>query len=181
MTAVALNYDLQTAQPKQKENVAADKTTILPQKNLQKTVKMTSKNQKVDLESHFMNSYYHCKNCDFKNKNPKRLISHLNSISDEPETCDFCGNTYCTKIGLKLHISRKHGVSKPKTKQEGFKCDSCASAFMTKFALTTHQKLMHKKTEKNHSTKNNVSEEIQRESHDTAEVEEIHDLDVIRY
>merc|ERR1712050_207247 len=50
---------------------------------------------------------------------------------------------------------------------------------MTKFALTTHQKLMHKKIEKNHSIKNNVSEEIQTESYDTAEVEEIHDLDVI--
>ena len=101
----------------------------------------------MDVKSYLLEGYYRCKDCDFENRNPERLISHLNNRTDITFDCDICGKKYCTLIGLRYHISRKHGVPK----EEKFQCDLCDSAFVTRFALKRHQKFKHKETQTNHS------------------------------
>ena len=94
------------------------------------------------IKAYLVGKYYSCPDCDFQNANPERLIAHLGKKSDLAFDCEICGKIYCTKIGLKYHISRSHGSGK----EDKFGCNLCKSAYGTRFALSRHQKLKHKES-----------------------------------
>ena len=89
-----------------------------------------------------------CEYCDFSTSSEKRMENHFKRrlmSKHGPVKCDICGYTSCTKVGLNIHVSRKH-QGKPSTKMrsksgsrtEGFNCDHCDFKAFTEKRLDNH-------------------------------------------
>ena len=98
-----------------------------------------------------------CEYCDFSTLDQKRMDNHLRKrllSRDGPVKCDICGYTSCTKVGLNMHVSRKHQgkpikvrnkeivrtSSGPRVQEHRYTCDHCDFKAITEKRLDNHLK-----------------------------------------
>jgi len=98
-----------------------------------------------------------CEYCDFSTSSQKRMDNHLRKrllYGDGPVTCDICGYTSCTKVGLNIHVSRKHhgnpikarrkdivkSSTGPRSRLDRYTCDHCDFKAQTEKRLNNHLK-----------------------------------------
>ena len=52
--------------------------------------------------------YHHCKVCDKKFTKPWNLRQHMRVHSKNRYICDYCGQKFCFKSNLTVHVNKKH-------------------------------------------------------------------------
>ena len=127
---------------------------------------------------------YNCDFCSLTTRNNTRLKSHLASrVPGESFKCDFCDKSWCTKRGVKFHMTKTHLNKIP---GETFICDVCDFSATSRVFLRNHLKLNHKDFEVNDASFSSIPRKTfqkeQNEVHETYEIkeeeEEAYDIEI---
>ena len=79
-----------------------------------------------------------CGTCDYESEDESIIKEHMNS----DHVCTICGNSFCSKISLNIHIEDLHGTKVDESEgvigSDNFECETCGLVYATEEKLKKH-------------------------------------------